>query len=201
LRGATDELLESLVPIVRAGVVDSREPGSFDDPMSLYLDSPEREWHWLQAIWTGRGTVTADWWRLYFVVVVDGSPVGVEDLTGIDFQTTGAVATFSWLASAFRGRGIGTEMRSAILHLAFAGLGAQEARSDAFIDNAPSNAVSRALGYVPGATTGATRRGESTQMQQWTLTRDKWSLIRRGDIELHGVPECLPVLGLAPQDD
>jgi hypothetical protein len=38
----------------------------------------------------------------------------------------------SWLAPGQRGRGIGEEVRAAVLHLAFAGLGAREAESDAF---------------------------------------------------------------------
>jgi len=53
LAGATDELLERLIPVVRAGVVGDG-PLPFDDPMSLYQDSPEREWRWLRGIWAGR---------------------------------------------------------------------------------------------------------------------------------------------------
>jgi hypothetical protein len=41
LLGATDELLERLLPVVRKGVVTAA-PWPFDDPMSLYQDSPER---------------------------------------------------------------------------------------------------------------------------------------------------------------
>jgi hypothetical protein len=33
-------------------------------------------------------------------------------------------------------------------------------------------------------------------MQRWRLTRDGWDRIRRDDIELSGVEECRPVLGL-----
>lgn len=56
LPGATDELLERLVPVVRGGVVTAA-PWPFDDPMSLYEDSPDREWARLRAVWTGRGKV------------------------------------------------------------------------------------------------------------------------------------------------
>ena len=85
-------------------------------------------------------------------------------------------------------------MRSAILHLAFAGLGAREAGSDAFVDNEASNRISRALGYEPNGTDWDTRRGEPARIQQWRLTPDTWE--RRDDIELAGVEECLPVLGI-----
>ena len=36
------------MPLVRDGVADA-EPWPFDDPISLYADSPEREWRWLRA--------------------------------------------------------------------------------------------------------------------------------------------------------
>lgn len=39
-----------------AGVVTAA-PWPFDDPMSLYEDSPDREWARLRAVWTGRGKV------------------------------------------------------------------------------------------------------------------------------------------------
>jgi RimJ/RimL family protein N-acetyltransferase len=152
LAGATDELLERLVPVVRAGVADAA-PWPFDDPMSLYAE-------------------------------------------GSDFTKFGTVSSFSWLAPGQRGRGIGTEMRAAVLHLAFAGLGACEAESDAFADNQASNQVSRALGYEPNGTTWDTRRGEVAPIQRWRLTRDAWERVRRGDIELIGVQACLPALGL-----
>jgi RimJ/RimL family protein N-acetyltransferase len=195
LAGATDELLERLLPVVRAGVVG---PGQlpFDDPMSLYEDSPEREWRWLRAIWTGRGHADRSWWRLYFVVVVDGEVAGVQDVIGAEFASFAAVSTFSWLGPGFRGRGVGKEMRAAALHLAFDGLGAREAASEAFTDNDASNGVSRALGYEPNGTGWASRRGAAAELLRWRLTRDRWAQTRRDDITLSGVEECLPVLGL-----
>jgi len=95
-----------------------------------------------------------------------------------------------------RHRGFGTEMRSAILHPAFAGLGAREASSEAFTDSDASNGVSRALGYEPNGTAWATRRGNPAPLLRWKLTRQRWELNRRDDIRLTGVEPCLPVLGL-----
>jgi RimJ/RimL family protein N-acetyltransferase len=195
LAGATDDLLDHLIPVIRAGVVGPG-PLPFDDPMSLYEDSPVREWRWLQRIWQGRAHVDQDWWRLYFVVIVDGEPAGMQDLIGTEFAALGTVSTFSWLGPAHRGRGIGTEMRAAALHLAFAGLGAREAASEAFTDNHASNRVSQALGYQPNGTSWATRRGEPALLTRWKLTRDRWEKARRDDITLTGVEDCRPVLGL-----
>jgi RimJ/RimL family protein N-acetyltransferase len=195
LAAADDDLLERLVPVIREGVVS---PGQmpFDDPMSLYEDNPRREWNWLRRIWAGRARVDQQQWRFYFVVMIDSNPIGMQDLIGINFATFGTVSTFSWLEPSFRRRGLGTEMRSAVLHLAFAGLDAREASSEAFADNDASNGVSRTLGYEPNGTTWATRRGNPAPLNAWKLTRKRWEQSRRDDIQLTGVEACLPVLGL-----
>jgi RimJ/RimL family protein N-acetyltransferase len=195
LLGATDELLGRLVPTVRKGVATAA-PWPFDDPMSLYKDGPEREWAWLRGVWAGRGQVSDSFWRLYFVVVADGEPVGMQDLIGVNFSAFGTVSTFSWLSPEARGRGWGREMRQAVLHLAFEGLGARQADSEAFVDNHASNRVSEAVGYVPNGVTWATRRGEAAEINRWRLTRERWLRGRRDDIELVGVTDCLPVLGI-----
>ena len=193
LHGATDDLLAQLLPLVRAGVV-GQQPDPFDDPMSLYEDNPVRERKWLQAIWRGRGTVRPEAWRLYFAVMQGGRAVGMQDLIGVNFDTCRMVSSFSWLAPSVRQQGLGREMRAAILHLAFEGLGAAEATSEAFFDNVASNRVSEALGYRPNGTDWATRRGEKALLNRWRLRRDDWAAGRRSDIELTGVEECKPVL-------
>ncbi|MEO7587619.1 MAG: GNAT family protein [Arachnia sp.] len=196
LVGATDSLLDQLQDVVRAGKADA-EPAPYDDPMSLYEDDPDaRVRQWLLGVWRGRGSVTSSFWRLYFVVMLDGQPVGMQDLVGDGFSTFGSVATFSWLSSDVRRRGLGTEMRHAILALAFDGLGAAEATTDAFLDNDGSNGVSRALGYHHNGTDWATRRGEPAQLQRWRLAREDWRRHRRHDIQLHGVAECRAALSL-----
>jgi RimJ/RimL family protein N-acetyltransferase len=197
LLGATDALLERLLPIVRKGVA-TEPPWPFDDPMSLYKDSPDREWSWLRSIWSGRGKVNESFWRLYFVVVIDEEPVGMQDLIATDFATFGTVQSFSWLSPDIRRRGLGREMRHAILHLAFEGLGARRACSDAFADNVASNRVSAALGYQPNGIDWATRREEPADLHRWLLTREQWQAIRRDDITLHSVEDCRPVLGIRP---
>ena len=195
LRGATDDLLEQLVPVVRAGVVADDE-APFDDPSSHYEESPTREWRWLRRVWAARSRCEPTFWRIPLVVEVDGALVGMQDLIAEEFSTYGSVSTFSWLAPTARGGGIGQEMRAAALHLAFAGFGAREAISEAFLDNAPSNAISRSLGYQDNGYTWATRRGEPFQLQRGVLPRSQWEAGQRPDIALRGVEECLPVLGI-----
>ncbi|MEU4194374.1 GNAT family protein [Kribbella sp. NPDC026611] len=196
LQGASDELLFELADVVRAGKTHA-EPLPYDDPISLYEPDPDlRVAKWLRAIWRGRGHVDAEKWRLYFVVVVDGRPVGMQDLCGVNFSTFGTFTTFSWLSSDLRGRGLGREMREAILHLGFEGLDAKEATSDAFVDNHSSNAISQTLGYEPNGADWATRRGEPALLNCWRLTRDAWEKRRRDDITLHNVEACETFLPL-----
>lgn len=197
LRGATDDLLGQLADVVRAGGTHA-DPAPYDDPMSFYEPDPDlRVATWLRAIWRGRGKVEPDSWRLYFVVVVDGHPVGMQDLIGVSFSTFRTVTSFSWLAADQRGRGLGHEMRAAILHLAFDGLGAKEASSDAFVDNHGSNAISRDLGYEPNGSDWATRQGEPALLNRWRLTRDNWEQRRRDNIQLHNIEACQTFLPLS----
>jgi RimJ/RimL family protein N-acetyltransferase len=196
LHAATDDLLDELAELVRAGKTEA-VPAPYDDPMSFYESDPDlRVAKWLRAIWRRRGAVEPDAWRLYFVVMVDGRPVGEQTLLGVNFSTLGTVTTFSWLSVDMRGRGLGHEMRAAILQLAFGGLGAKEAGSDAFVDNHGSNAISRGLGYEPNGYEWATRRGEPALLNRWRLTRDNWERRRRDDIQLHNIEACHALLPL-----
>ena len=196
LRGATDDLLEQLAPAVRSGKATA-DPPPWDDPSSFYEPDPDaRVRQWLQGIWHGRGTVRPEFWRLYFVVTVDDEPVGMQDVIGDHFDSFGTVETSSWVSSAARRRGIGTEMRSAVLHLAFEGLGAEEAHSEAAVDNAGSNVVSERLGYERNGTAWATHQGQPVLGQRWRLGRETWAARRRSDIVMSGVDECRAALGL-----
>ena len=194
LRGATDDLLAQLAPLVRTGQAMAHPP-PYDDPMSLYVEDPaSRVDAWLRGIWRARGSVSSDVWRLCFAVIVDGRAVGMQDVIGDRFDRFGTIITFSWLASDARGQGLGREMRAAALHLAFEGLAAREVSSDAFIDNDASNATSRSLGYALNGTTWDSRRGESALLQRWRLTREMWEQDRRDDISLWGVEDCRTAL-------
>ena len=91
-----------------------------------------------------------------------------------DFAGSRSVLSGSWLTASAQGRGIGTEMRAAVLHLAFAGLGALEAQTSAWIDNPASQRVSLRLGYLPDGEPLIARRGEPTPHLRFRLTREAW---------------------------
>jgi|GEM_PF-5351671 len=161
-------------------------------PWTRTIRCVERKW--LQAIWRGRGNVRPDAWRLYFVVMLGGKAVGMQDLIGVNFDTCRTVSSFSWLAPSVRQQGLAREMRAAILHLAFEGFGAAEAISEAFFDNVASNRVSEAMGYQPNGTDWATRRGAPAVLNRRRLTRADWKANRRSDLRLFGVEACKPVV-------
>ena len=113
-----------------------------------------------------------------------------------DFPALRTVSTGSWLGREYQGRGLGKEMRSAILHLAFAGLGAAEAYSGAFDDNEASLATSRSLGYVENGHELALRRGHPDRVINMRLDRTQWAALGRDDIEIEGLEACLDLFGL-----
>lgn len=200
LHGATDELVERLAPVVRAGGAMA-DPPPWDDPHSFYEADPDvRVQKWMQGVWRGRGTVRPDLWRLQFVVMVDGEPVGMQDVIGDEFDSFGTVETSSWIDAEVRGRGIATETRSAILHLAFEGLGSREAHSEAAMNNTASNAISERLGYERNGTSWATHKGQPVLGCRWRLERAAWERQRRDDIEMTGVAACRATLGIPPAD-
>jgi RimJ/RimL family protein N-acetyltransferase len=90
-------------------------------------------------------------------------------------------------------------MRQAILHLAFAGLGAEEAHSGAFEDNAASFNTSRSVGYQENGIDLAPRRDGSGRIVKFRIDRETWETRRRDDIEIIGLEGCLDMfIGPAP---
>ena len=132
-------------------------------------------------------------WELGLVAFHDGRPVGVQALSAQDFTARRAVSSGSWLGQEFQGRGLGTEMRAAILTLAFAGLGAETARSGAIRGNAQSLGVSRKLGYVHTGVATVSPRGVPVAHDNLELTRGRFR--SPVAVELDGVEDLLPLFG------
>lgn len=149
----------------------------------------------LQFLWRQRAEWTAEHWSLPMAVVVDGRVVGLQDLIGEHFAVLRVARTGSWLGQSYQGKGIGTEMRSAILHLAFAGLGAEHALTRAFVDNDASLAVTRRLGYEDTGRQLVVRRDAPAWMLAFGLARSRWEERRRDDIVIVGLDACLELFG------
>ncbi len=115
-----------------------------------------------------------------------------------DFAHLRTVKTGSWLGRQYQGQGLGKEMRAAILHLAFEGLGAIEAMSGAFHDNHASLATSKSLGYIENGDRLMLRRDSSDRIIDLKLDRATWASLRRDDIEIEGLEACFEMFGAVP---
>ncbi|MEV2226184.1 GNAT family protein [Nocardia vinacea] len=148
-------------------------------------------WHW--RCW-------ADWqvdaWTLNLVVLRDGELVGTQSIGARNFAVCAEVNTGSWLGRTHHGQGIGTEMRAAVLELAFAHLGADSAVSGAFEDNLGSHGVSHKLGYEPDGLEVHAVRGKPATIRRLRLTRTGWEAHRSVPVEVTGLTECLPMFGV-----
>ena len=196
LRVPDDEDIVELFAAARAGI---HPPGEmpFGIPWTDGIEQPGALERFLSFFWTARGAVTAQKWQLPFAVVSDGSILGIQELLAEDFAGSRSVSSGSWLTTSAQGRGLGVEMRAAVLQLAFAGLGALEAQTSAWVDNPASQRVSLHLGYVHEGQQLLARRGEPTAHLRYRLTREAWQRNRFDGIEIHNLEPCLPMLGAA----
>jgi RimJ/RimL family protein N-acetyltransferase len=150
-----------------------------------------------QDYWRSRGSWRPESWALSFGVFHEGALVGYQGLEGDDFATLRTVDSSSFLTVAVRGRGLGKQMRAAVLSLAFGPLGARFAITSAWADNHASLGVSRALGYGDNGVT-AHRRGEDAgEMVHLRLTRERWLASGSAEgVTVSGVEDCLVFFGL-----
>ncbi|HEX2145484.1 MAG TPA: GNAT family protein [Glycomyces sp.] len=151
------------------------------------------------ALWCHRaiGRWTAENWTLPFTVFYEGHPVGIQEIDGKDFAINREVGTGSWIGRAYHGKGIGTEMRAAVLHFGFAGIGALQARSASFDGNEASAGVSSKLGYQADGVEYHSVQGERRLDRRWRLSREDWEAHRRHEVAIEGLDEdVLEMLGL-----
>jgi RimJ/RimL family protein N-acetyltransferase len=198
IRLPREEEFGALLAVIAAGVHDPATM-PFTTPFTD-RPSPERERESAQWWWRQRAEWTPEKWNLTGAVFVDGEVVGVQDINAEHFATLRSVHTGSWLGLAHQGKGLGKEMRQAILHLAFAGLGALEAHSGAFFDNEASLATSRSVGYQLNGEALGPRRDGAARMINVRIDRAMWEERRRDDIELVGLEGCLDMFIAAPPE-
>jgi RimJ/RimL family protein N-acetyltransferase len=135
-------------------------------------------------------------WHLVLAAFAGGKPLGSQGLEAVDFAATRTAETGSWLGRASQGRGLGTEMRTAILALAFDGLGAEAATSGALEGNRASARVSEKLGYELAGEGVAEPRGEPVRELHFRLTRSRWRTLEHAPVAIEGLEPCLPLFGL-----
>lgn len=193
LRLPTEPEIVQLAVLAGAGV--NEEP---DLPYALpwtVVASPELERNYCQHHAKALGDWKTTNWHLAMAVFVEGEPVGAQSLYGRDFATYRTVVTGSWLGMQWQRRGIGTEMRTAIMHLAFAGLDAQRAETLADLENVSSNLVSERVGYELNGDELKSAHGNVRTMQRYVLRRPAWEARRRSDITIEGLDACRDMFG------
>lgn len=163
-------------------------PWSRKPPVELGRGLMQHHWNML-ASWK------PEKWALQLGVFFHGEPVGVQDLEARDFATVKEVDSASWLAREFQGQGIGTEMRAAILYLAFQGLGAEYANSGAFVGNHASVAVSAKNGYQHNGSSRMMVENKVRENVHFRLSREDWDA-SQVEVDLTGVEAAKPMFGL-----
>jgi RimJ/RimL family protein N-acetyltransferase len=146
-----------------------------------------------QHYWSERAAFSPHRWNLNFLVRFEGRVIGVQAAHAEDFAITREFSTGSWIGLRHQGKGIGTEMRAAVVAFGFDHLGARSVRSSAWSENQRSLGVSRRLGYRPDGTAAAIRRGERSQEIRLLLTEDRF-IRPEWTLSVDGLDQCLPLL-------
>lgn len=192
LRWIDDALLADLADLAARGVHDPDEmPFNVPWTRGSALDVARSV---MAFQWAARSRVGAERLVLELAVLCDGELVGVQSAAGTQWSMLREVETGSWLGRAHHGRGIGRRMRALMLFLCFDGLDARTVTSAAFVDNAASNAVSRATGYEFDGLQSVVRDGAAATQNRYRMTRERWAVVREangallgGDVELTGL--------------
>ena len=200
LRLPTDDDLLELARVARAGVMD--EGQTFFAVPWHELPSPAFERQFLLHWWASRGSWDPKNWNIGFAAVAEGRPIGIQDMMARDFAVRRTVTTASWIGQTYQGHGYGTEMRAAVLALAFDGLAAEVAESGFFPGNSASARVSEKLGYTANGNDVWAVSGKRAVEQRLRLTRESW---RRDmvPVTIEGLEPCLKLFGvgdLAPDE-
>jgi RimJ/RimL family protein N-acetyltransferase len=194
MRPPSDDDLAALAAVAADGV---HEPGYMPFSIPWTEGGPEAAArNTLQFNWRLRAEWKPEDWHLTLVTLVDGEVVGNQGIGATSFAITKTVETGSWVGLRHQGQGIGKEMRAAVLHFAFDGLGAEVALSGAWADNARSLGVSAAMGYEPNGERIGVRQGEGDRLVHLRLPRQTWEARRRDDICIEGLDACRAEFGL-----
>jgi RimJ/RimL family protein N-acetyltransferase len=196
VRYLDDDLALELATLAAAGIHDP-ERMPFAMPWTD-VPSPELERNAFRFYWRSRAETAPESWSLQFAVLEGNDVVGSTNLLASAFPVVRTFETGSWLGRRFQGRGLGTELRIATLHLGFLGLDALAATTAAFDDNPASLGVTRKLGYEPNGVGLHARRGTRAQSHRFLMTRRHFlDHVRRDDVEIDGDAAVRELLGIS----
>lgn len=195
LRWPTEDELVELAHLAETGVHD---PGTmpFSVPWTDGIGTPGFVDGFVGYHMGVRDRWRPDDWSLDLGVWAADQPIGTQALVAHELTATRTVSTGSWLALDHQRRGYGTEMRAAILDLAFHGLGALTAVTHVLDGVLASARVSEKLGYVEIGEKPVEVRGQPRTDRELQLTRDRWIDFERISVRISGLEPCLPLFGL-----
>ncbi|WP_102509305.1 GNAT family N-acetyltransferase [Sanguibacter massiliensis] len=194
LRFADDDLLLQLADLAVRGV---HAPDAMPFLVPWTQGDPAAVRHGFLAYhWGARAALSPDAWNIELAVLVGGEPVGMQAVFARGFPVRRTVETGSWLGLEHQGRGIGTRMRRAVVHLAFAGLGAHDVTSEVFADNPRSQRVSEKVGYAANGAHRTSRGEEAVEARRYRLTRATWLASERPEVAIHGIEGVRRQLGV-----
>ncbi|BCT75410.1 N-acetyltransferase [Sinomonas cyclohexanicum] len=181
LRPLRDEDIPRYVEAAASGI---HGHGGGRTPFGMPWDeSPDLAPNTARWIWECRlRSRPEDWMIMFGIFAHDGALLGSQDVIARGFPTLRTVNTGSWLRRDAQGRGLGTEMRAAVLLWAFDHLGAEVATTSAWDWNAPSLGVSRKLGYEPNGEArrsprpGVVERELRLRLPPESFRRPEWEL-------------------------
>ncbi|MFE9331838.1 GNAT family N-acetyltransferase [Streptomyces sp. NPDC006925] len=199
LRLPDDRTLAELARVASGGVHDDSEM-PFSVPWTAVPPADRARGCFQHVLGTIAGWRPEEW-TLSLAVLHDGRVIGRQDLSGTDFAVVRETQTGSWLGTEHQGRGFGTEMRAAALHLAFDGLGARSSVSAAMTDNPRSRRVSEKLGYRPDGLLTESVLGRARTLERLRLQRADWEAHRAVPVETAGLgAAALALFGLRAPD-
>ena len=192
-----DELIPELARIAHDGV---HEP-EYTPFANGWTDRTAEDWdtRFARYFWAQRGAWEVDAWALPFAVLLDGVPIGVQQLTAESFPALRTVSTGSWLARSRQGQGLGTEMRAAVLSFGFQTLQAELAISGAFSTNLGSIRVSEKIGYLPNGVRRDKARDRAVEALLFRLPRERWETMGTIEVEIEGFEGCERLFGLGTE--
>lgn len=193
LRLPTDAELAALADLAAHGI-HAPEEMPFQVPWTR-AEPPALQREFVQYHWRMRASSAPEDWVLNLGVFRGAELLGSQGIEAKRFAVRRTVATGSWLGQRYQGRGLGTAMRTAVLALAFEGLGARRAETGAFEDNPASLAVTRRLGYRPNGDTIRDREGCAARELHFVMGLDDWRAVPRPEVVITGLDDCLELLG------
>ena len=191
LRLPTEAELVELYELAAAGIHPAEEM-----PFAIAWTDHLTQESFLAHHHSSRETWTPESWTLDLGTWVDGVLAGVQGIGATSFAEDRTIGTGSWLGHRFQRLGVGTEMRGAVVELAFRELGATAVTSSAFEASTASRRVSEKLGYRVVGQDTMSPRGVPLPHLQLRLEREQWRGVPfRVDVE--GIERCLPLFGAA----